>query len=136
MGLNGQPLSALTSASYEMSYDADDAEGKTYGAPYFRVGVRLANGSTNVLVVTAGGPSGAVLTHVPLQNKIRRSAGGGADNLETYSSIAEALADPDLAGATISTYGIRLNLGWTGGANLTGVLRSFELNGMNYAFRA
>lgn len=133
-GLTGQPLSAIESLSYEMMYDADDAAGKTHGAQYVRVGVALAGGGTRVLVMTATGPTGAVVTHVPLQGEVRNSAGGGADGA-TFPNMDAVLAEPSFEGATISSYGVRLNLGWTQGVDLRGVLRSFEVNGTNYAFR-
>jgi hypothetical protein len=134
-GLDGQPLSAIRGLAYRMRYSADtDTSG--VGSPYLRVFLNDNADDVSFTPNTQSNPDitqGEFHTWVPTQGTVRYDDDAGSDQGEYGSTGAPwATVAGDHGDDVIS--GIRINLGYSNGANLTGLLRSFEVNGSTFRF--
>jgi hypothetical protein len=129
-GMNGKRLDQITQLSYEFMYSAAD-EAKI-GAPYLRI--FLDNGKDVIFDATQ------CATKVPPKNMFNKfdvvgkdvrydddSCDGVAPDQQPWSAVVAAHGSDVISGIYVTT-------GFTGGSNLTALLRGLSVNGHQFTF--
>lgn len=132
LGLNEQPFSAVRNLAYSMRYSSDDNNLEAGAAPYLRVVTRDADGGAHDAIFTPGSQPYSGLGAGPLQTFVATSGfwrfdddsgSGGVTLDELLSQYGEQLITR-----------LAITLGFTAGVMLVGLLRSWQINGVTYAF--
>jgi hypothetical protein len=128
--MNGQPFSDVKHLAFEARYTADNDTGGV-GVPYLRI--FLVNDAHDAIFSpntqspdpdTAQGP---FHTWVATAGSWRYDDDGGAGPDSPFNTIKQDHANEKISGICIS-------VGFSAGANLSGLLRTWEVNKKDYAF--
>lgn len=132
MGLNEQPLSAVSNLSYLMRFTSDTKNLEIGASPYLRIFTVDSDGTAHDAIFTPGSQSCPALGQGPIQ-EFAATAGtwrydddSGSGGVPFHEIVANY-------GDHIITK-ICVTLGWTDGENLSGLLRWMQVNGNRYTF--
>ena len=130
--LNGEPFSSVNHLAFEARYTTDGDTGGV-GVPYLRVFTDVAGVehdaifSPNTQPPDADTDEGPFHTWVATAGLWRYDDDGGVGPSVPFSEIVEDHGDEEISRICITT-------GSTAGVDLSALLRSWEVNGKDYAF--
>jgi hypothetical protein len=135
-GLDGQPMSAIKNLAYRMRYLSDDM--RDDAAPYMRIFTENPGGEEDHSTVYSWfsqqhkGVAGPFSDEIATQGLWRYDddPGAGSGEFGTGAPFSQVLATH---GDELIT-NIALTFGWQSGANLSGLLRWWQINGDHHSF--
>jgi hypothetical protein len=133
--LNGHPLNDVTHLAFQARYTAEGDTGGV-GVPYLRI--FLENDSHDAIFSPNTQPPDADIGEGPFHTWVATAgvwrydddAGAGGEYGVNGAPFAQVKADH----GTEAISSICISVGFTAGANLTGLLRTWEINMTDYAF--
>jgi hypothetical protein len=127
-GFNGRTLSDVSTLIYRASYSTDDEN--TVGVPYLRI--FLEDDAHDVIFSPNTQPIPAIAEDVEQEwvvndGTVRYDDDAGNNSDEPWLDVKAAHADEEISAICVST-------GFSGGTNLSALLRSVDLNGSRVVF--
>jgi hypothetical protein len=128
-GFNGRTLSDVSTLIYRASYTTDDDN--TVGVPYLRIFLEgdpedrvIFSPNTQPIPATAEGVEQEWVVH---EGTVRYNDDAGNNPDEPWLDVKADHADEEISAICVST-------GFSGGANLSALLRSMDINGSRVVF--
>ena len=132
LALNGQPFAAITNLAFNINYTEDGLH-QEY-SPYLRVFLQDPQGAAHDAIYTPGSQLYTGQGCGPYQEFVASQGMWRYDSDDGTGGVPLAELQAQYADHTITK--LTITLGYTGGANLTGLLRWWEINSNYYLFCA